>query len=269
MSDRHQNALQSHLTRGGNNQAQTRAPANPLRTIAASTIDETLQSARAAARRNAAPAPSSTTRDALDGPSAQQSDEYAENAYVRKMMERGRARRGSGKNGSFDSLRAKVREHTAGSEPMTKSTPSTPGDYSIEQAMSDLRSVPVPRSAGASKPLMKSMAKTARALGNTTLAKSLEAGYGTNSATLTGGSALRRQSLDKRLQSTAVGGDPKPAPRPKLLTKAQIAAACSRGMTIGKLTPQECMKAQSCMDMDQSIPDDLLKTITTIHNAST
>ena len=43
----------------------------------------------------------------------------------------------------------------------------------------------------------------------TDVMKGLEAGYGTDSATLTGGGALRRASQDRRLQATTVGGGPR------------------------------------------------------------
>jgi hypothetical protein len=45
-------------------------------------------------------------------------------------------------------------------------------------------------------------AKCCTASGCLDIAKALEAGYGTDSATLTGGAALRTQSIDRRLQAT-------------------------------------------------------------------
>lgn len=159
-----------------------------------------------------------------------------------------------GKNrGAFDKLRARVRDAIANGE-MAKAVPYKPGDYSIERAMSDLRRVPMPNTAGSLKTLRKSMAKVARSMGNATLAKSLDAGYGSNSATLTGGSALRKQSLDKRLQSTVVGGDPE-------LTGEHILKAAGAALYAGQIDAQDAQAIQHHVNMTGKCPEPLLKKL--------
>lgn len=209
----------------------------------------------------------STRDETLERAPRANTDEADERAYRacrtaldRKQAERAQGNRGTGKNaGAFHKLHAKVRDAIANGE-MAKALPYKLGDYSIEQAYSDLRSVPLPSAADAFKSLRKTMAKTARSLGNTTLAKSLEAGYDSNSVTLTQGSTLRKQSLDKRLQSTVGGGDPKPV-KPKLMTKSQCQAAALKGLNSGKLTASQCQHIDVSLSMDRRIDDATMATL--------
>lgn len=213
----------------------------------------------------------STRDETLERAPRTNTDEVDERAYhahgmalERKQAERAQGNRGTGKNaGAFHKLRATVRGAIANGE-MAKALPHKLGDYSIEQAYSDLRSVPLPSAADAFKSLRKTMAKTARSLGNTTLAKSLEAGYDSNSATLTRGSALRKQSLEKRLKSTVVGGDPKPA-KPKLMNKSECRAAAFKAMSAGKIAPRDAQTIDTCLTMDRRIPDALMKALRAQH----
>ncbi|NYH24688.1 hypothetical protein [Paraburkholderia bryophila] len=97
----------------------------------------------------------------------------------------------------------------------------------------------------------------ARAVGNEELVKSLEAGYGSNSATLTGGSAMRKQSLSKRVASTTIGGDPKPRYSPEDLLKGAAAA-----LHAGAITGAEAQAIQHHVNMTGDCPDHLLKKLT-------
>jgi hypothetical protein len=155
--------------------------------------------------------------------------------------------------GAFDKLLARVRDAGANGE-MAKAAAYKLGDYSIEQVYADLKSVPVGSTAGASKALGKSMAKLARSLGNATLAKSLESGYGTDSATLTGGSAIRKQSLSKRAVSTTVGGDPVP-------TGEQILKAASAALYAGQIDATDAQQIQHQVNTRGTCDDALLKKL--------
>ncbi|MFM0752607.1 hypothetical protein [Paraburkholderia strydomiana] len=237
MSEQHRQHVMRHV-----DSINTPPPSNPKKVIQAS------------------------TRDLIDGP-RHNPDEVAEREYVKRKSAMESAKRGRNA-GAFDKLRRQIREHVATHGELTKAVPHVPGDYSIEQAYADLKSVPLPnkaRAAGASKALGKTMATAARNLGNAVLAKALEAGYNSDSATLTGGSALRRQSLDKRLQSTVVGGDPKPAPKPSLMTKSQCQAAALRGLNTGKLTAWQCQHIDVALSMDRRIDDATMATLRELH----
>lgn len=116
-------------------------------------------------------------------------------------------------------------------------------------------------------PAKPTAATLKKSLGKTTaMLKSmgLEAGYGTDSADLTVGSALRKQSLDKRLQSTVVGGDPKPV-KPKLMTKSQCQAAALKGLNSGKLTASQCQHIDVSLSMDRRIDDATMATLRELH----
>lgn len=224
----HHAALMRNLGGSGNTHQQSHAPANPATAIRRSSPDESLQ------RHN---------------PEAE-----AETAYERR---RKKMSGGNSNAGAFDKLRRQVREHVAEHGPLEK---AIPGDYSIGQAMSDLRSVPLPSTAGASKLLLKGMAKTARALGNANLAKSLEAGYGSDSATLTGGSALSKQSLSKRVASTTVGGDPKSAKK-REPTGDEILKAASAALYAGQIDAKDAQAIQHHVGMTGKCPEPLLKKL--------
>lgn len=102
--------------------------------------------------------------------------------------------------------------------------------------------------------IRKSLAGSARALGNTALAKSLEAGTGTDSATLTGGSAMRKQSLSKRVASTTVGGDPQP-------TADQILKAASAALYAGQITGRDAADIERHVNTTGKCPEPLLKKL--------
>ncbi|WP_168794446.1 hypothetical protein [Paraburkholderia aromaticivorans] len=251
MSDRHASALRSSLIAGGNHRSQSAVPNNPQRTISRSTKDVSLGI------------------DYRHNP-----DEAAEREYVKRktaLKPNGTASSTGMNAGAFDKLRRQVREHVAEHGELTKAVPHTPGDYSIEQAYADLKSVPLPskaRTAGASKALGKAMGKVARSMGDTKLAKSLEAGYGSDSANLTGGSALRRQAVSKRIASTTVGGDPKPAPKSTLMTKSQCQAAALKGLDTGKLTASQCQHIDVALSMDRRIDDTTMATLRELHEGN-
>jgi hypothetical protein len=279
MSDRHAAALHAHLRRTGN--ADHSAPANPQRFIENASpdiLDEHLSSARRAAARNAAPARTPATRDVLDGRTTprtakeltehlQRSDAEAETAYERKLAERGRSNRGRpGSRGAFDKLRSKVREHLSstgsGGEPMTKAQPVEHNQsfesrygcaaYVAEPGTIQRAAVAKVAAPAAAKPsiasIRKSLANIAKSLGNTTLAKSLEAGYGTNSATLTGGSAIRKQSLPA-----------KPAAKP--LSPDELLKAASKLLHHGRIDTQTAARVQSEVNLTGKVSPALMKTL--------
>ena len=240
MSDRHAAALHAHLHRTGNEHHS--APANPQRVIGSSSpdiLDEHLSSARRA---------------------------DAETAHMRKLTERGRANRGkSGSRGAFDKLRTKVREHLSstgsGDEPMTKAQPvehnqSFESRYGcaayVAEPVTIQRAAVVKPTAANPAPtiaaLRKSMAALAKSLGNTTLAKSLEAGYGTDSATLTGGSAIRKQSLPT-----------KPVAKP--LSPDELLKAASTLLHHGRIDTQTAARVQSEVNLTGKVSPTLMKTL--------
>lgn len=240
MSDRHAAALRAHLHRTDNEHHS--APANPQRVIGSSSpdiLDEHLSSARRA---------------------------DAETAYMRKLAERGRANRGkSGSRGAFDKLRTKVREHLSSTgsvdEPMTKAQP-VEHNQSFESRYGCAAYVAAPvtiQRAAVVKPtatdpaptvaaIRKSMAALANSLSNTTLAKSLEADYGTDSATLTGGSAIRKQSLPT-----------KPVAKP--LSADELLKAASTLLHHGRIDTQTAARVQSEVNLTGKVSPTLMKTL--------
>ncbi|MFM0647036.1 hypothetical protein PQR14_22150 [Paraburkholderia bryophila] len=241
MSDKHHAALMRNL--GGAEAAHTKPGANVAVKIRNSTEDETLQ----------------------------RTDSNAEAAYHRRKVEpdmpervdgmthsqgrKAQSSRGS-TPGAFDKLRAGLRDHVlkhGGAEHMAKAQPP----YSVEEAFAELRSVPVSNTAAAAKPVRKALAKVATGLGNTKLAKSLQAGYGSDVSTLTGGSAIRKQSLSRRLASATVGEDPKPAPP----TADEILKAASRALYAGAISGQDAQAIQGHVNMTGACPEHLLKKL--------
>ena len=92
------------------------------------------------------------------------------------------------------------------------------------------------------------MAALANSLGNTTLAKSLEAGYGTDSATLTGGSAIRKQSLPT-----------KPVAKP--LSADELLKAASTLLHHGRIDTQTAARVQSEVNLTGKVSPTLMKTL--------
>ena len=159
---------------------------------------------------------------------------------------------------------------------LAKSTVTDSGDFdSFESRYGVAAHAPVAKPITVTtKPLAKSITKPsakpvtmatvkarllglARAVGNEELVKSLEAGYGSNSATLTGGSAMRKQSLSKRVASTTIGGDQKPRYSPEELLKGAAAA-----LHAGAITGAEAQAIQHHVNMTGDCPDHLLKKLT-------
>jgi hypothetical protein len=109
--------------------------------------------------------------------------------------------------------------------------------------------------------IRKSLVTLAKSLGNETLAKSLEAGCGTDSETLAGGSAMRRQSLDKsRVFGTTVAGDAVPAT--KKFTAAQIEAATSACLAAGRCTASQAATISTYIAMGSMPPPGLMACLT-------
>ena len=92
--------------------------------------------------------------------------------------------------------------------------------------------------------IRKSIADVAKSLGNTALSKSLEAGYGADSATLTGGSAIRKQSL--------------PA---KPLSPDELLKAASTLLHHGRIDTQTAARVQSEVNLTGKVSPTLMKTL--------
>jgi hypothetical protein len=92
------------------------------------------------------------------------------------------------------------------------------------------------------------------------LAKSLEAGYGSDSALLTGGSALSKQSHSKRVASTTVGGDLEPV-KPKQPTGEEILKAASAALYAGQINAQDAQAIQHQVNVRGTCEERLLKKL--------
>ena len=263
-SQTHAAALHQSLRSGSNDHARSNAPTDPKGFIRRASPDITLTPEQ---RQRAQREESLQDADQLRRMSEARSDggvnDEAETAYMRKLAERGRANRGkSGNRGAFDKLRAKVREHLAGSEPMTKAQPVEHNQsfesrygcaaYVAEPVTIQRATVAKIAAPAAAKPsiasIRNSMATIAKSLGNTTLATSLEAGYGTDSATLTGGSAIRKQSLPK-----------KPAAKP--LSPDELLKAASTLLHHGRIDTQTAARVQSEVNLTGKVSPALMKTL--------
>ncbi|CAB3783433.1 hypothetical protein [Pararobbsia alpina] len=105
--------------------------------------------------------------------------------------------------------------------------------------------------------IRKSLGKTAslmRSMG-------LDVSYDSDSVTLTGGDAMRKQSLDKsRIFGTTVGGDA--VGQPKRYTAEQIERAASAALAAGKLTGAQANSIATYIAMGSMPPPDLLACLT-------
>lgn len=258
-SQTHSDALNTLLKKDKNH--DHRAPANPKAMIRRASPDMTLTPAQ---RKR-----------------AQREDSRQEDKQLRRMSE---ARANGGINdeddeeigqdgpptssgsslsksmhkGSFQRLRMSVHAHLAKAQRVEHSE-------SFEQRYGT-RSEPVQRArvvsssttpAEPAQSLTKSLAKARATLAGMGFSKSLEAGYGTDSTTLAGDSALRKQSLDKRLQSTVVGGDPKP----KQPSGDEILKAASAALHAGQISGLDAQAIQHHVNMTGMCPEPLLKKL--------
>ena len=258
-SQTHAAALHQSLRSGSNDHARNSAPSDPKGFIRRASPDMTLTpEQRQRAQREESRQDADQLRRMSEARSNGGINDEAETAYMRKLAERGRANRGkSDSRGAFDKLRAKVREHLSstgsGGEPMTKAQPvehnqSFESRYgcaayvaepvTIQRAtVAKIAAPAAPRSSIAS--IRKSMAD---------IAKSLEAGYGTNSATLTGGSAIRKQSLPK-----------KPAAKP--LSPDELLKAASTLLHHGRIDTQTAARVQSEVNLTGKVSPVIMKTL--------
>lgn len=171
----------------------------------------------------------------------------------RKHKERGE-RQGKNVKGSFEKLRARVQSALAnGGEEMSKALRVT-GASTVMKTVKVER-VPLAKTVGAK--LDAARATMAKALGGNAAsvgATSLEAGYNPESATLTGGDALRKQSLPKKVFVKM-----EPAP----LTGDQITKAASAALTAGAITGAEAntIATHVALNGGKHCAPDLLKKI--------
>ncbi|MGF6771963.1 hypothetical protein P3T18_004451 [Paraburkholderia sp. GAS199] len=247
------NQHHSALTRNLDGSADVKSPGqNVAVNIRRSTRDETLEPVRRTSLREDGK-PHRSAADLID------------------HLHRTEGKRGKN-HGAFAKLRTGLREYVrenGGAEHLAKAVPTDDG---LDQAalIRELKAVPKAPAKGAlAKSLQPGLDKAAKNLGMKApnLLKSLEAGYNSDSTTLAGGSALRRQSLSKRVASITVGGDPVPA-KPKLLTKSQVEAACMKGLNSGAITGAEAAYVSTALSMDRRIPDELMKKIADTHRGA-
>jgi len=205
-------------------------------------------------------------------------DEEAERGYTerktaleRKQAASAHANRG-GNGGAFSRLKKTLQEHlsTQGGASMAKAVGHEHGQSFEERygtraepiQRARVASVAAPKQT-ASQSLQKAMGRVQGLLKSMDIApagsSSLEAGYATDSADLTGGSALRRQSLDKsRVFGTTVAGDAVAAPK---LTPAMIERAASKALAAGQITGAEANQIATYCAMDAICPEPLLKRL--------
>jgi hypothetical protein len=128
--------------------------------------------------------------------------------------------------GAFEKLRARVQDALENSvvKPMIKAQRIT-GGYEVQ-------TMPLPKSIGSKIDAAREALNKAMAIGGDapTGATSLEAGYATDSDGMTGGDALRKQSLPKKVFVKM-----KPVP----LTGDQITKAASAALSVGAITGAE------------------------------
>jgi len=131
-------------------------------------------------------------------------------------------------------------------------------DFSTADVIRGLKATPASTSS-LIKSIKPAMDELAKSLG---VDSPLEARNSSDSASLTGGSALREQSLDGRLQSTVV-----PA-AVKRLTKTQIERASKAALEAGVLTGAEANCIATCLSMDMKIDPALLAKLAGIGSNS-
>ena len=257
----HHDALQVHLRRDNNQ--DHRAPANPAETIRRSSPDvllTPLQRAKAdIERRRKERAQAARRTDAGDT----DDEEIGEDGHP--VSKQGCSLSKSLKVGAFERLRTGLKKHQA---EMLKSIAAVDiAGESFEQRYGvaahahvahAIEPVRVATVRAVAKPVTmagvtKRMATLAKSLGNTELAKSLEAGTNSESATLTGGSAMRRQSLPV-------------SNKPKQITAAQVEAACMKGLASGAISGGEAAHICTALTMGHPLGGDLMLKVCAIHN---
>jgi len=174
-----------------------------------------------------------STRDALDEPTPEE----------RELVKRRLVEKSKGKvKGAFNRLLDSLGNAMQGGD-MSKSLPAAEPLRAETIRMNDFDQGAIIHSLKAGRvSTPKSMAKS---LG-------LEAGYGTDSATLTGGDAMRAQSLDKRVQSTVV---PIIVKKP---TKEQLLAKGMKALKDGRITGAESMNYEYCVNMGRAVEPELM-----------
>lgn len=213
-SQAHASALHAHLTGNGQHSTHSVVPSNPQKAIASSTKDETL----------------------IGVDHRRDPDAEAERAGMKRkaVLEANSVPRTIGKNaGAFDKLLAGLRQYVrenGGAEQMAKAVST---EDSLNQAEL-MRQLKAGRKAAPKGSMLKSLTpafdKVAKDLGVANpLRKSLTAGYGTSMPDLSGGSALREQSISAKK-------------KPKPLSPEDLLKAASTLMHHGRLDPQTAQK---------------------------
>jgi hypothetical protein len=259
-SQAHHDALHAHLRRDGNDSHV--APANPAETIRRSSPDvllTPLQRAKAEIERKRQErerAARGARSDAGDS-----DDDEDDETMIDGEPHSGSSLSKSFHKGAFQRMRRGLHAHMAKSlAAVDIAGESFEQRYGagIHRTAHVVEPVRVAKVRAVAKPVTmssvtKRMAALAKSLGNVTLAKSLEAGTNSDSATLAGGSALRVQSLQ---------GAPK---KPKQITAAQVEAACMKGLQSGAISGGEAAHICTALTMGHPLGGDLMMKVMAVH----
>jgi hypothetical protein len=241
-SQAHASALHAHLTGNGRHSTHSPVPSNPQKAISASTKDETLLGA-----------------DRRHNP-----DERAERDYERRRNEMTSQ---SKNKGAFDKLKDCLRAMASDTaEGLIKSLQSLhePIQHHHSDSFEDrfgkgfshahvVGPVTAHRAAVAStKPTAATLAGSIKRVTSMMKSMGLEVSYDSDSATLQGGDAIRKQSL--------AGAKPS-KPKAKPLCAHELLKAASTLLHHGRIDAQTAARVQTEVGLRGTVSPDLMKTL--------
>jgi len=245
-SQAHASALHTHLTGGGRNSTHSVVPSNPQKAIAASTKDKTLLGV---GRRH-------------------NPDERAERDYARRKQAIEKHHlRGKGAKGSFAKLKERVRAMASDTaEGLIKSLQSLhePIQHHHSDSFEDrfgkgfshahvVGPVTAHRAAVAStKPTAATLEGSIKRVTSMMKSMGLEVSYDSDSATIQGGDAIRKQCL----------AGAKPAkPKAKPMSADDLVKGAAMLLHHGRITPQVAQRVQSEVLLKGTVSPDLMKAL--------
>ncbi|MFM0088927.1 hypothetical protein PQR46_18630 [Paraburkholderia sediminicola] len=259
-SQAHADALQTHLRRSGN--AHDSDPGeNVGRQIAKSSKDELLTRADTEAERGYAERKTALERQRAVRSARSDAGDDEDDEEMIDGAPQSRSLSKSLHAGAFGRLRTLLKKHTASMAKAIAAQDSS-GEgferYGAGFAAHVAEPVRIQRAkVVVAKPTANTFAKSLERTKSLMKSMGLEAGTGTDSATLTGGSALRRQSLSKRVASITGGGDPKP----KQPTVDEIMKAASTALHANAISASDAMAIQHQVNTRGTCDDALLKKL--------
>lgn len=259
-SQAHADALQTHLRRSGN--AHHSDPGeNVGHQIAKSSKDELLTRADTEAERGYAERKTALERQRAARSARSDAGDDEDDEEMIDGVPQSRSLSKSLHAGAFGRLRTLLKKHTASMAKAIAAQDSS-GEgferYGAGFAAHVAEPVRIQRAkVVVAQPTANTFAKSLERTKSLMKSMGLEAGTGTDSATLTGGSALRRQSLSKRVASTTVGGDPKP----KQPTADEIMKAASAALHANAISASDAMAIQHQVNTRGTCEDALLKKL--------